>query len=84
MFSWPAELTQLLHDKGRLQPVTMPLLRRRGAQFFGWLNPGEAFDLPSRSEPCVAGESGGYIYVLDESVSEGAPFLASEPAHLRT
>jgi hypothetical protein len=54
----------LVRESGRLQLVTIPALRSRGADKFCWLGPGEVFSHSSSAEEWVPTVTGGFLYVL--------------------
>jgi len=63
---WNAQYSAAL--SGRWQPVTAPHLRRKGAQLFAWINPGEVLsvgDVP----PWKVCDHGAFAYLFHEDLA---------------
>eukprot|EP00421_Protoceratium_reticulatum_P010864 CAMPEP_0168402168 /NCGR_PEP_ID=MMETSP0228-20121227/23482_1 /TAXON_ID=133427 /ORGANISM="Protoceratium reticulatum, Strain CCCM 535 (=CCMP 1889)" /LENGTH=592 /DNA_ID=CAMNT_0008415747 /DNA_START=20 /DNA_END=1795 /DNA_ORIENTATION=+ len=63
---WPAKCTAAL--AGRWQPVTAPLLLRKGAKLFAWVNPGEVLKADG-ADDWKAGAHGGFAYLFHEEAA---------------
>ncbi len=71
------ESLQHLEEAERLQLVTLPTLRARGAERFCWVGPGETFR--NGNESFVPTDVGGFLYQMHKAKSgEEAVFFAFE------
>jgi hypothetical protein len=60
---------QHLEEAERLQLVTLPTLRSRGADRFCWVGPGEA--IKSGNESRVITPVGGFLYQMKDKTNSG-------------
>lgn len=63
---WLPEWTAALVARSRFQPVTMKILREKGARYFVWLRPGELIEGPHgeplKQQPEIP--HGGFVYLF--------------------
>jgi len=72
---------------GRWQPVTAPLLRRKGAQLFAWINPGEVLSGNGDVSPWKVSDHGAFAYLFHEDLTaedDRDVFFEVEAATLKT
>ncbi len=60
---------QHLREAERLQLVTLPTLRAKGAERFCWVGPGEA--IKSVGESSVPTPIGGFLYQMKDQTNSG-------------
>jgi len=63
---WKAKYSAGL--EGRWQPVTAPLLRKKGAKLFAWINPGEVLKAGGQ-DPWAVCKHGAFVYLFHDDVS---------------
>ena len=69
---WRADLTKGLHEAKRIQPVTIPEFREKGARHFCWVHPGETLEARNQGEPMVI-QHGAFIFLFSANPLEKNP-----------
>lgn len=66
---WKQEFTEQLWNQRRFQPVTLPILREKGAKYFAFIYPYESFSNEHNPLAWTPTENGAFVYLFNDDHS---------------
>ncbi|UJR28628.1 hypothetical protein I4U23_009861 [Adineta vaga] len=68
-YPWRAEFVEQLWNQNRFQPVTLSILREKGARYFAFINPYESFVNTNDQSIWEPSSHGAFVYLFNEDHS---------------